>query len=42
MKHFLFIIMLLLNFSTFFAQKNNHDYMQGVWDLGTKCDKDVY
>ncbi len=41
MKHFLFIIMLLLNFSTFFAQKN-HDYMQGVWDLGTKCDKDVY
>lgn len=39
MKHFLFIIMLLLNFSTFFAQKNNHDYMQGVWDGGIHYEK---
>lgn len=39
MKHFFFIIMLLLNFSTFFAQKNNHDYMQGVWDGGIHCEK---
>lgn len=31
--------MLLLNFSTFFAQKNNHDYMQGVWDGGIHCEK---
>lgn len=39
MKHFFFIIMLLLNFSTFFAQKNNHDYMQGVWEAETICVK---
>lgn len=39
MKHFLFIIMLLLNFSTFFAQENNHDFMQGVWYAGAKCVK---
>ena len=39
MKHFLFIIMLLLNFSTFFAQENNHDFMQGVWYAGAKCIK---
>ena len=39
MKHFFFIIMLLLNFSTFFAQKNNYDYMQGVWDGGIHCEK---
>lgn len=39
MKHFFFITMLLLNFSTFFAQKNNHDYMQGVWDGGIHCEK---
>lgn len=39
MKHFFFIIMLLLNFSTFFAQKNNHDYMQGVWNGGIHCEK---
>ena len=31
--------MLLLNFSTFFAQKNNHDYMQGVWEAETICVK---
>lgn len=31
--------MLLLNFSTFFAQEDNHDYMQGVWDAGAKCIK---
>ena len=39
MKHFFFIIMLLLNFSTFFAQKNNHDCMQGVWEAETICVK---
>lgn len=39
MKHFFFIIMLLLNFSTFFAQGSNHDYMQGVWDGGIHCEK---
>ena len=39
MKHFLFIIMLLLNFSTFFAQENNHDFMQGVWNAGIDCEK---
>jgi hypothetical protein len=39
MKHFFFIIMLLLNFSNFFAQKNNHDCMQGVWDGGIHCEK---
>ena len=31
--------MLLLNFSTFFAQKNNHDCMQGVWEAGIHCEK---
>ena len=39
MKHFLFIIMLLLNFTTSLAQGSNHDYMQGVWDGGIHCEK---
>lgn len=39
MKHFLFIIMLLLNFTTSLAQGSNHDCMQGVWDGGIHCEK---
>lgn len=39
MKHFLFIIMLLLNFVTSLAQGSNHDCMQGVWDGGIHCEK---
>ena len=39
MKHFLFIIMLLLSFSTSLAQGSNHDCMQGVWDGGIHCEK---
>lgn len=39
MKHFLFIIMLLLNFTTFLAQGSNHDCMQGVWEAETICVK---
>ena len=31
--------MLLLNFSTFFAQGSNHDCMQGVWDGGIHYEK---
>lgn len=39
MKHFLFIIMLLLNFTTSLAQGSNHDCMQGVWEAETICVK---
>mgnify|MGYP003299924889 FL=1 len=39
MKHFLFIIMLLLNFTTSLAQGSNHDCIQGVWDGGIHCEK---